>query len=206
MPVQPSTISAIAWRVDDRKDQRLLALEGAQLGAGVAPVFRAPRPCPRRFRDPRSTARARGDLGGQALFFLPARFELLELRRRPWRARSMSSAWRSPCSAPVAISRSRIAASVSIKAIRRCRSSIAGGTADWLIATRAQAVSISDTALSGSCRLGDVARRQAHRLADRLVEDAHAVVLFERRDEAAHHRDRGRLVRFLDLARPGSGG
>ena len=47
-----------------------------------------------------------------------------------------------------------IFSSVSIRPRRRWQSSIGAGMAFWLIATRAQAVSIRLTALSGSWRAG----------------------------------------------------
>ena len=49
--------------------------------------------------------------------------------------------------------------------------------------------------LVGQLPARDVAGREPHCLADRLVENAHAVVLFERADEAAHHRNRAGLCR-----------
>ena len=69
-----------------------------------------------------------------------------------WSASSASrrAAW----SAPVADSRSSAASSVATRARRRVRSSTGAGTAAWLMATRAQAVSSSDTPLSGNCRDG----------------------------------------------------
>ena len=45
----------------------------------------------------------------------------------------------------------------------------------------------------------NVAVAQAHRLAHRVVEDAHPVVLLQLGRYAAHDRDRRRLVRLLDL-------
>ena len=63
-----------------------------------------------------------------------------------------SSARRSRLSRPVIASRSRMPISVPIWAIRRWQSSTAGGVATWPRATRAQVVSRTLTALSGSCR------------------------------------------------------
>ena len=40
-------------RIDDRKDQRLLALERRAIARWRRPIFRGRRPCPRHFRDPR---------------------------------------------------------------------------------------------------------------------------------------------------------
>ena len=73
------------------------------------------------------------------------------------------------------------------------------GTACWLMATRAHAVSSRLTALSGSWRAGNVAVRQPHRRLERLVEHLHAVVLLEHRGDAAHHQDRLVLARLGDL-------
>ena len=151
-------------------------------------------------------AHSRRSRSASVLLLLPARRERGEFvgdaRRAPPSVRRAARRGRRPA----AISRSRIATSVSISAMRRWRSSIGGGTAAWLIATRAQAVSIRLTALSGSWRRRDVARRQPHRLAHRLVEDAHVVVLLERGDQAAHHGDRHRLRSAPRPSPPGSGG
>ena len=57
-------------------------------------------------------------------------------------------------SMPIASSRPMISSSVLSVSMRRCASSISGGVACWLTATRAQAVSIRLTALSGSWRAG----------------------------------------------------
>src|SRR5437763_976327 len=53
--------------------------------------------------------------------------------------------------------------------------------------------------LVGQLPARDVAGLEPHRLAKRLVEDAHAVMLFERADEAAHHRNRAGFRGLLDL-------
>ena len=49
--------------------------------------------------------------------------------------------------------------------------------------------------LVGQLPAGDVAVREPHRVLDRLVEDAHLVVLLQRRRQAAHHADGLRLRR-----------
>ncbi len=48
---------------------------------------------------------------------------------------------------------------------------------------------------------GNVAGRQPHRVADRLIEDAHLVVKLERRDESAKHGRGDLLARLLDFHR-----
>ena len=53
--------------------------------------------------------------------------------------------------------------------------------------------------LVGQLAARDVAVREADGVADRLVEHAHAVVLLQVDGEAAHHADRRRLARLLDL-------
>ena len=61
---------------------------------------------------------------------------------------------RSAVSKPTAASRSMMPRSVSSRLMRRRVSSTAAGTACWLMATRAAAVSSRLTDLSGSCRAG----------------------------------------------------
>ena len=67
------------------------------------------------------------------------------------------------------------------------------------MATRAHAVSSRLTALSGSCRAGNVAVRQAHGRFERLVEHLDPVMLLENRRDAADHQNRLVLGRLLDL-------
>ena len=196
--------------VDHGEDQRLFALQragalkvppawrdrpGRRLPSGVALSVAVPPACRRGRLDlsraprrSRSRWRVRPPSAPPAW---PAR------RWSPARrsGRRVASAW----SGPAVISRSTIFSSVSIRPMRRWRSSIGAGIAVWLIATRAQAVSSRLTALSGSWRRRDVAGRQPHRLAHRLVEDAHLVVLFEDADQAADHRDGDLFARLLDL-------
>ncbi len=67
---------------------------------------------------------------------------------------SLASAWRWAVSMPMAVSRAMISSSTFKPSIRRRQSSTSAGTACWLMATRAQAVSSRLTALSGNWRAG----------------------------------------------------
>ena len=73
------------------------------------------------------------------------------------------------------------------------------GTACWLMATRAQAVSSRLTALSGQLAGRDVAVREPHGGLQGLVEDLDLVVLLQGGGDAAHHQDRLLLARLVDL-------
>ena len=71
--------------------------------------------------------------------------------------------------------------------------------AAWLMATRAQAVSIRQTALSGNWRLGMKRADRRTASTDGFIENADLVVRLQRADEAADHRDGQRLAWLLDL-------
>jgi hypothetical protein len=73
---------------------------------------------------------------------------------------------------------------------RRPRS---GGVACWLTATRAHAVSSSSRTCRATAAPGGTGRKAA-RPPHGLVENLHAVMRFQRKRDAAHHRDRARLV------------
>ena len=141
---------------------------------------RAAHPCPRCSRDPRSCARVsaisaarRFSCSQRASSSASSCASFARSRQQVLAPRLMRS--------PAAISRSRMPTSVSISAMRRWRSSIGGGTAAWLIAdARAGGVDQADR-LVGQLARRDVARRQPHRLAHRLVEDADVVMLLQRR-------------------------
>ena len=116
-------------------------------------------------------------------------------------------ATRAACSSPPAISRSQDAefgvdqGDAALAVLDRGRN---GGLAHRH--ARAGGVDQADTALSGNCRDGNVARRQPHRLAHRLVQDADLVVLLQRADQAADHRDGHRLGWVPRPSPPGSAG
>ena len=214
MPVQLSTISAIAWPSTTGKisgcspcSVRSLPSVRASLSAlGLA----ASSACRRRAasaaafvgrtRRPRSRPRTRVDLGHQLPLGLPALLELCQLRRLVLCARYPARRAVPRGRAPAAVSRSTISSSVSISAMRRRRSSIGAGIAVWLIADAGAGGVEQADRLVGQLAGRDVARRQAHRLAHRLVEDAHLVVLLQRRRPGrASSRSRPLLARLLDL-------
>ena len=193
MPVQLSTISATAWPSTTGKisgcspcSARSLPSALGQRCARSASLSRGVVRRPRSRRAPRRSRR-------RASSPPPSAPRARRARRPPRRAppRSSSRA-RGMVARRTAISRSRMPSSVSISAMRRCRSSIGGGHRRLAHRhARAGGVDQADR-LVGQLAARDVARRQPHRLAHRLVEDAHVVMLLQRGDQAAHHRDRRR--------------
>ncbi len=195
--------------IDHRMHQRLLALQRIQRGGGLGEFASWPPRCPRARRcRPRARASARlpprCDGAGRASSPpasspAPTGWSVPRARRRPSRVRCSSAARREDESLPVASSRPMAPSSVSISDSRRWRSSTGAGIEAWLMPTRAQAVSSRRHALVGQLPRRDVARRELHRLGDRLVQDAHAVVLLQRADQAAQHGGGQRLGGLVDL-------
>ena len=165
MPVQPATTSATAWRVDQTCISGDLALELAQLGGpGVELGLRAggsssgsaglPSPLGLRLGVRASRAcRARSlDLLDQALLLVPALLQLGQPRLRP------SSLLGHLVEPLVVVGAGGGSRARGCRARRRGARSRGGsprrpaGSADWPIATRAQAVSSRLTDLSGSWR------------------------------------------------------
>ena len=162
MPVHASTIAAIAWPSTMGKmsgcspcSARRRVDRSASSARSVWPsLLAAPSPAPpvvavaaSIFARTASILVTRSRSASQRSFSLASssvmrcRSAVKSLRRVAW-------------SAPAAVSRSMIFSSVSIRPSRRWQSSIGAGMAFWLIATRAQAVSIRLTALSGNWRAG----------------------------------------------------
>ena len=168
--------------VDARQDQRRLALQRGQLGLQLAQLGRAA-PRARRAVSCGAAAARRLAPAAAASSLLPVpstgSAAVAQLRahargcgRRapspPSSAASSSTAprlgrrellvaacrARARSSTPTASSRPMISSSVSSASMRRRQSSTSAGTACWLTATRAQAVSSRLTALSGSWRAG----------------------------------------------------
>ena len=168
MPVQPSTISAIACAVDHGKDQRLFALQLAQprrelarslpLGvrgvpaAASAPVARASwLPAASMLPRTRVDLASRGSFSRSQRSSSAASSSLRSLLARPLELVAPRSCDRRPMR--------RLALEDRELGVdqRRCAAGgprSAAGIAVWLIATRAQAVSSRLTALSGSWRPG----------------------------------------------------
>ncbi len=154
--------------VDHREDQRLFALQIAQLGAepGEAGLGFVLIGVSRRL-DPVAHFR---DLAGQLFLLLPTYRQRLELR-----------GGRRPLLGELGLARGMIGAGRHL-ASEHCRLRVD-----------------QRHRLVGQLTARDKAGREPHRFADRFVQDAHAMMRLEGGNHAAHHCDRGRLIRLLDL-------